>query len=95
MPAASSSRRQSCSVFLLGTTAGRRPSTMQEDLFPPEKWHNHGSCVVEAPGGGLFAAWFHGSGERKSDDVLVQAARLPEGTRLDPRFTLADTPGYP
>ncbi len=67
-----------------------------ELVFPPETWHNHGSCVVEAPNGDLFACWFHGSGERKADDVKIQASRLRRGaTAWSPRFTLADTPGYP
>lgn len=84
------------SAALLGVATWAAPFHRAEDLFPPEKWHNHGSCVVEAPGGGLFAAWFHGSGERKADDVLLQAARLPKGAlNWTPRFTLADTPGYP
>ncbi|MCW5558888.1 MAG: exo-alpha-sialidase, partial [Verrucomicrobiae bacterium] len=65
-------------------------------IFPVEPWHNHGSCVVEAPNGDLFACWFHGSGERKADDVRIEAARLPRGSsHWSPRFTLADTPGYP
>lgn len=65
-------------------------------IFPVEPWHNHGSCVVLAPNGDLFACWFHGSGERKADDVRIEAARLPRGSReWSPRFTLADTPGYP
>ncbi|MFM7816395.1 MAG: exo-alpha-sialidase [Verrucomicrobiota bacterium] len=65
-------------------------------LFPLESWHNHGSSLVEAPNGDLLACWFHGSGERKADDVRIEAARLPKGSdRWSPRFTLADTPGYP
>ena len=42
-----------------------------ELIFPLESWHNHGSCIVEAPNGDLIACWFHGSGERKSDDVRL------------------------
>lgn len=67
-----------------------------ENIFPAESWHNHASCVVETPRGELFACWFHGSGERKADDVRIEAARLPHGgTNWGARFTLADTPGYP
>lgn len=65
-------------------------------LFEPEHWHNHGSCVVEAPNGDLIACWFHGSGERTADDVRIEGARLRRGdTVWSPRFTMADTPGYP
>lgn len=65
-------------------------------IFPPEHWHNHGSCVVEAPNGDLVACWFHGSGERTADDVKIEGARLRKGeTVWSPRFTMADTPGYP
>lgn len=67
-----------------------------ELIFPLEHWHNHSSCVVEAPNGDLVVCWFHGSGERKADDVKVEGARLRRGSRTwSPRFTMADTPGYP
>ena len=45
---------------------------IKTDLFPPERWHNHGSCVVQLPDGQLLAVWFHGSGERKADDVRIE-----------------------
>ena len=65
-------------------------------LFEPESWHNHASCVVELPNGDLLACWFHGSGERTADDVKVEGARLRRGASAwGPRFTLADTPGFP
>lgn len=64
-------------------------------IFEPEGWHNHGSCLVETPKGDLLACWFHGSGERKADDVIIEGARLRKGTRTwGPRFLLSDTPGY-
>lgn len=72
------------------------PFLQQELLFPLESWHNHGSSLVEAPNGDLFACWFHGSGERTADDVRIEAARRPAGrAQWSERFTLADTPGYP
>lgn len=84
------------SLFLAGSAAMSEPLHRSERIFPPEAWHDHGSCVVEAPDGSLFAAWFHGSGERKADDVRIEGARLPAGSSVwSPRFTLADTPGYP
>lgn len=73
-----------------------QPFLESELIFPAEHWHNHGSCIVETPQGDLLACWFHGSGERQADDVKIEGARLRRGTRQwSPRFTLADTPGYP
>lgn len=67
-----------------------------ELLFPLEHWHNHGSCIVECPNGDLLVCWFHGSGERKSDDVEILGARFEKktGTWSEP-FSMADTPGFP
>jgi predicted neuraminidase len=72
------------------------PFHRAELIFPPEHWHNHGSCIVECPSGDLLVCWFHGSGERQADDVKVEGARLRKGAKQwSPRFTMADTPGYP
>ena len=67
-----------------------------ELLFPLERWHNHGSCLVECPNGDLLACWFHGSGERTADDVEILGARWVKQKRrwTDP-FPMADTPGFP
>ncbi len=73
-----------------------RPFLSSQLLFPPEHWHNHGSCVVETRRGDLLVCWFHGSGERKADDVIIEGARLRRGSsKWSERFLLADTPGYP
>jgi predicted neuraminidase len=84
---------------MLTLTAGAqadRPFLTSELLFPLEHWHNHGSTVVELPDGDLIASWFHGSGERTADDVLVRGARLVKGeTRWSAPFLMADTVGYP
>lgn len=65
-------------------------------LFPLESWHNHGSTIVETPDGDLLVCWFHGSGERKADDVIIEGARLRRGGQSwGRRFTLADTPDFP
>ena len=73
-----------------------RPFLRSELIFPLEHWHNHGSCIVEAPNGDLIVCWFHGSGERTADDVKVEGARLRKGSRTwSARFTMADTPEYP
>jgi predicted neuraminidase len=75
---------------------GGEPFLRSEFLFPLEHWHNHSSSVVELPSGDLFAVWYHGSGERTADDVLIQGARKIKG-RPDwtPPQTVADTPGFP
>ena len=66
------------------------------DIFPPGKKHTHSSSIVQCPNGDLLACWYHGSGERTADDVLVQGARLKKGAkRWSPVFTMADTPGFP
>lgn len=65
-------------------------------IFPLENWHNHSSSVVELPNGDLFVAWFHGSGERTSDDVVIRGARWIKRTGAWTKpFLLADTPGFP
>ncbi|MCS6861034.1 MAG: exo-alpha-sialidase [Abditibacteriales bacterium] len=67
-----------------------------ELIFPPEHWHNHGSCIVECPNGDLLVCWYNGSGERRADDVKVEGARKRKGAkRWGPRFLMADTPGFP
>ena len=101
-----SMRRCSIAVLALfamspGSVAGRpdrprRPFLTSELIFPLEHWHNHASMVVELPGGDLFVCWFHGSGERTADDVVVRGARLRKGAKTwSEPFLLADTPGYP
>lgn len=73
-----------------------RPFLASELIFPLEHWHNHASMVVELPNGDLLTCWFHGSGERTADDVVVRGARLKKGTaRWSEPFLMADTPGYP
>lgn len=51
--------------------AAAEPFLEAELLSPLEHWHNHSSSIVETPGGGLFVVWFHRSGERTADDVLI------------------------
>jgi predicted neuraminidase len=79
-----------------GGTAAEAPFLTSELLFPLEHWHNHASMIVELPGGDLLTCWFHGSGERTADDVMVLGARLRKGTTAwSVPFLMADTPGYP
>ena len=67
-----------------------------ELIFPPNPQHDHGSSIVETPDGDLLACWFHGSGERSADDVLVQGARKRKGESAwcEP-FVMADTQDLP
>jgi len=72
------------------------PFFASELVFPLEHWHNHSSSVVELPNGDLFVAWFHGSGERSSDDVVIRGARWNKKTeKWTNPFLLADSPGFP
>ena len=67
-----------------------------EPIFPPNEFHNHGSSIVQAPGGDLLACWFHGHGERQSDDVLVQGARKRAGQAAwSEPFVMADSQDIP
>jgi BNR repeat protein len=51
--------------------------------------------IVEARNGDLLVDWFHGSGERTADDVVIRGARLKKGAKAwSGPFFLADTPGY-
>jgi predicted neuraminidase len=80
----------------LGAAPNDRPFLTSEFIFPLEHWHNHASMVVELPNGDLLTCWFHGSGERQADDVVVLGARLRKGSRQwSAPFQLADTPAYP
>lgn len=71
-------------------------SFQAELIFPPNAFHNHGSSVVETPGGDLLAVWFHGTGERQADDVALQGARKSAGEEAwSEPFLMADTPDLP
>jgi predicted neuraminidase len=84
------------SSLLLAASLQAQPLFESEDIFPPESWHNHASSIVELPEGELMVCWYHGSGERKADDVVVEAARRPRGKKdWHPRFLLADTKAFP
>jgi predicted neuraminidase len=79
---------------VMGPAAG--PEYSSELIFPLESWHNHSSSIVETPKGDLLVCWFHGSGERTADDVLIRAARWSTQKKSwSPPFTLADAPGFP
>ena len=66
-----------------------RPFLRSELLFPLEHWHNHGSCLIQCPNGDLLVCWYHGSGERTADDVVVlMSDGLPE--RFNPNDEMLD-----
>ena len=72
------------------------PLFSSESIFPEERLHNHSSSIVEFPRGRLLTCWYHGSGERKADDVCVLGATKPlTGGKWGAPFVLADTPGFP
>ncbi|MFH1739048.1 MAG: sialidase family protein [bacterium] len=82
-------------LFGIGS-AWAEPVFRTQNLFPFVDKHVHSSSIVECPNGDLLACWFHGSGERWADDVLVQGARLKKGAKeWSPVFLMADTPGFP
>lgn len=92
-------RQISLSLLLFANCAPlafAQPLLEGELIFPLEDWHNHGSCLVECSNGDILACWFHGSGERKSDDVEILGARLVKKTgHWTKPFSMADTPGFP
>ncbi len=52
--------------------------------------------MVVCPNGDLMVCWFHGSGERQADDVVILGARKVAATgKWTPPFLMADTPGFP
>ena len=87
---------QLCSVAGANPANYDKPFLESELIFPLEHWHNHGSCIVQCPNGSLLVCWYHGSGERTADDVVVLGARQKKGARQwSAPFLMADTPGYP
>ena len=65
-------------------------------IFPFQEKHVHSSGIVELPNGDFLTCWFQGSGERKSNDVVVNGARLKKGkTKWSEPFLMADSPGQP
>ena len=83
-------------TLMTGLLAQGATQHNSELIFPLETWHNHGSCIVEASNGDLIVCWFHGSGERKSDDVKILGARKPKGAKTWSKpFLMADTPEFP
>ncbi|MFA6242067.1 MAG: exo-alpha-sialidase, partial [Candidatus Hydrogenedentales bacterium] len=83
-------------ILLAGFIAYADPFYREELIFPLQPKHVHSSSVVECPNGDLIACWFHGSGERRSSDVLVQGSRLKKDAESwSDVFLMADTPNLP
>jgi len=83
-------------VLVSAATAWADPLFKTDNIFPRQGKHVHGSSIVECPNGDLLACWFHGSGERSADDVVIQGARKKKGAdRWGSAFLMADTPGFP
>ena len=84
------------STIALFAVVAAEPFHNAELIFPQNPKHNHGSSIVETPDGDLLACWFHGSGERTCDDVMVQGARKRKGEdKWSEPFVMADTPDLP
>jgi predicted neuraminidase len=83
-------------IAVLAGSFGADPMMETELIFPIEEFHNHGSSIVEAANGDLLACWFHGHGERNSDDVAIRGARKRAGDATwSETFAMADTPNLP
>jgi predicted neuraminidase len=82
-------------LLLLGITKGK-PLFQQYSIFPFQDKHVHGSSIIELPNGDLLSCWFHGSGERKANDVRIKGSRLKKGSnKWSAVFDMADTPNLP
>lgn len=83
-------------LFITLCSIVSQPVFFKENIFPPNDKHNHGSSIVETPEGNLLTVWFHGSGERTSDDVMLQGARKKKNeNQWCKPFVMADTPNLP
>lgn len=83
-------------LFLVFSLAFSAPLKKGQFIFPLQEKHVHSSSIIELPNGDLLTCWYHGSGERWADDVLIQGARLKKGaSHWSPVFLMADTPDIP
>lgn len=82
--------------LMLVSSVSSKPFHSSELIFPLQEKHVHSSSIVACPNGDFLVCWFHGSGERKANDVKIQGARLQQGKqKWSPVFLMADTPGLP
>jgi hypothetical protein len=83
-------------VLLSVPLAAQPPRFEARFVLAPQEQHVHSSSIVELPGGGLFAVYYRGSGERRADDVRLEGARFPKGASAwSAPFPVADEPGFP
>jgi len=84
-------------VSFLGSQAvGAELVFRTQNIFPPVDKHVHASSIIECPNRDLLTCWFHGSGERWADDVVIRGSRLKKGAlEWSTVFVMADTPGFP
>jgi len=83
-------------TLLRVTATAADPFFQHELLFPPQAQHVHSSSIIECPNGDFLCAWFQGSGERESADVVIRGARLKKDTTAwSEPFLMADTPEFP
>lgn len=84
------------SVFCLAAAAASASVFESQYIFEPQDKHVHSSSIVECRNGDLLAVWFYGSGERRSNDVMIQGARKPAGEEAwGEVWQAADTPDLP
>ena len=82
------------SFFIVAINAN--PLFKEYSIFPIQNKHVHGSSIIELPNGDLLSCWFHGSGERKANDVQIKGSRLKKGSnKWGDVFDMADTPSLP
>ena len=73
-----------------------QPFIESELIFPLGTLHVHSSSIVQLPNGDFYACWYKGSGERKADDVKVEASLLRSNSRTwSAPYTLVDQPEFP
>jgi len=85
-------------ALVLGLSAAvqAEPAFESRLIFPKQEKHVHSSSIAQLPNGDFLAVWFHGSGERTANDVVVQGARLKQGdTEWSEVFLAAKTPNVP
>ena len=86
----------SLAIASLNSPLTARPMYDSSLVEPPNKAHNHGSCVVELPNRDILVSWYKGSGERTADDVKIVGSRLRQGhSKWSDAFDMADFQGFP
>ena len=83
-------------ILLFSFNAFTEEVLLKQYIFPLQDKHVHSSSIVQLPNGDLLAVWFHGSGERTANDVILQGSRLKSGSdSWSPVFLMAETYNTP